>query len=1166
MSIEQKTSPAGIEEILDKATGEQRQAADPTASVWVGASAGAGKTKVLTDRILNLLLSGSEPGKILALTFTKAAAAEMANRLSGKLAQWSTIADEALLRELSSLLGRLPSEAEAITARRLFARVLDTPGGMKIQTIHAFCQSLLGRFPLEAGVAPNFQILDDRSAAELLTRAREDVLSGRGGVSEEEVTQALSCLTAYTQEQSFGPLVQEIIRERGRISILLQKYGNLSGLKQAVHKVLDAPEDVGVEELLLDACSDRLVNVIVLGQAADALLQGAKSDQERGRVLKSWLEADPQVRRQRYTDYTGVFFTQAGEPRSRLATKGALAVLPDLPDILMGEIERLIRVNIKCNAIAVAEATIALLLMGVSILKRYERYKEARAFLDYDDLILKARDLLRGERAVAWVLFKLDGGLDHVLIDEAQDTNPEQWDVVGALCEEFFTGEGARDVVRTIFAVGDVKQSIYSFQRADPAKFEEMRRYFQQKAVAAEQKLARISLDVSFRSTPAVLGVVDQVFASAVAADGVSFESVPLNHQPVRLGQAGRVELWPLIASEAAGEETPWTLPLAQEAEMESRARLAMVLARRIHYWTRSEAGATDPLCQLPAKGRRIRPGDVLILVRRRNAFVEELVRELKVLSVPVSGVDRMVLTDQMAVMDLIALGRFLLLPDDDLTLATVLKGPMLGLREEQLFALAHNRKGTLWSVLRDRARQDADCARAAGFLNGLLARADYTPPFELISHILGPLGGRKKLLARLGPDARDPIEEFLSLALVYEREETPSLEGFLHWLEAGEQEIKRDLEQGGDAVRIMTVHGSKGLQAPLVILPDTTQIPQADRGVLWLREQDNIPVWSPRAALQTPVISTAREALRKEGLREYRRLLYVALTRAEDRLVICGWCGQREPSEDSWYALAKAALSETAEEENFAFPEDPTGPWDARGWLVENPQTAEVKRTSGERAEETALQALPQWAFSVPEQEPVPPKPLAPSRRKDDEPPVRSPLGDGDDSRFRRGLLIHRLLQTLPELEPDKWAESARRFLSSPLHELSEVQITRLQEETLSVLGHPEYQALFGPDSRAEVPVVGLVRRDGDVEVISGQVDRLVITEKKVIIIDYKTNRPPPLSVEKVHRAYLRQMAAYRMILQQIYPDHEIEVHLLWTDDARLMLLPDSILAQHAP
>ncbi len=1155
-----------IEEILEKATREQRQAADPNTSVWVGASAGAGKTKVLTDRILNLLLSGSEPGKILALTFTKAAAAEMANRLSGKLARWSTIPDDKLNEELLYLLGRSPGEDEVKTARRLFARVLDTPGGMKIQTIHAFCQSLLGRFPLEAGVAPNFQILDDRSAVELLYRSREDVLAGRGGLSELEVSQALDSLTAYTQEQTFAPLVQEIIRERGRIALLLKEHGDISGLKTAIYSVLDAPEGADPSSILEAACQDNLVDMLNLGQAADALLQGAKSDQERGRVLKSWIEAGPEIRLENYGAYRGVFFTQSGDIRSRLATKGALAVLPALPDILIGEAERLIRLNEKLNAIGVARSTTALLTLGVSILTRYEKYKEARAFLDYDDLIFKTRDLLRGEKAVAWVLFKLDGGLNHVLIDEAQDTNPEQWEVVASLCNEFFDGEGARDDVRTVFAVGDVKQSIYSFQRADPAKFEEMRRHFEDRVSIAKQAWQRISLDVSFRSTPSVLSVVDQVFASAVAADGVSFDEGSLQHQPVRLGQAGRVELWPLMASEGQVDDTPWTLPLAQEAEMESRSRLATVLARRIHYWTLSPEGEDDPVCQLIAKGRRIAPGDILVLVRRRNAFVEELVRELKTLGVPVSGVDRMVLTDQMAVMDLIALGRFLLLPDDDLTLATILKGPLIGLDEDQLFELAYKRKGSLWSVLRDKARSNDAFARAAGYLNGLLARADYTPPFELLSHILGPLEGRKKLLARLGPDARDPIEEFLSLSLVYEREETPSLEGFLHWLEAGDQEIKRDLEQGGDAVRIMTVHGSKGLQAPVVLLPDTTQIPQADRGVVWLKDNNNIPVWSPRTAMNTQIISSARDQLRKDGLREYRRLLYVALTRAEDRLVICGWTGQREPSEDSWYALAKAALSQTAREVEFYFPEDPSGLWNASGWVQENPQEAEIQNQDQEIVETVPVESLPAWANCDPDNEPVPPKPLAPSRAKDDEPPVRSPLGKDDSSRYRRGRLIHRLLQSLPDQPEDKWSDIGRRFLVSPLHELKPEQVESLLEETLSVLKHPDYRDLFGSNSQAEVPVVGIVKRDGDVEVISGQVDRLVISGKKVKIIDYKTNRPPPQSVEKVHRAYLRQMAAYRTVLRQIYPDYEIEAHLLWTDDARLMYLPDDILSQHEP
>ncbi|HYE49977.1 MAG TPA: double-strand break repair helicase AddA, partial [Azospirillaceae bacterium] len=843
-------------------------------------------------------------------------------------------------------------------------------------------------------------------------------------------------------------------------------------------------------------------------------------------------------------------------------------------EALQREAERLIQVMERLKCVGVAAGTAALLTLADALLGTYQRLKDGRALLDFDDLILSAGRLLSDEArrgACAWVLYKLDGGLDHVLIDEAQDTNPEQWQVVTAIAEEFFAGEGVKGegCVRTLFVVGDDKQSIFSFQRADPAEFARMRRHFETRVTAAQGRWAGIDLEVSFRSVGAVLRAVDEVFAMEAARDGVvTDQGTVIRHIPFRRGMAGRVELWPPVTPGDKAEPEPWSPPLNRESADQPLSRLATVVADQIAHWL--ESGEV-----LEARGRRLVPGDVMVLVRRRNAFVQHLVRALKDRRVPVAGVDRMVLTEQLAVMDLMALGRFLLLPEDDLTLAVVLKSPMVGLTEEQLFAVAHGRRGRLWPALRAKAEEDPALALARDWLAGLLAEVDYRAPYELFAGALArpcpgdPVSGRRAVLGRLGSEAIDPLDEFLSACLGFERAHVPSLEGFLHWLEAGEAEVKRELDTGGGPaggqVRIMTVHGSKGLQAPVVILPDTMSVPDKGPRILWPDAQDRrrtVPLFAPRRALEDGACKAARAAADAKRDQEYRRLLYVALTRAEDRLHICGWEGTRKSGEGSWYRLAEAALAGIADEQEYDFTRISPQGWTGKGLVLREPQTVPARPDA--LGEETAAAAaeVPDWARRPPPEEPTPTRPLTPSRPEGEEPAVRSPLGLDDGRRFRRGTLIHKLLQVLPEVEPARRALAAGRWLSRPGHGLTEEEQAEILAETLRVLDDPTFSALFGPGSRPEVPIVGTV----GARTLSGQIDRLLVTDGAVWIVDFKTNRPPPRRVEDVPGIYVAQMAAYRAALSSVYPGRAVRCVLLWTDGPFLMELPPDRLDAAAP
>ncbi|HEV2674820.1 MAG TPA: double-strand break repair helicase AddA [Aliidongia sp.] len=1121
-------------------TAIQQLASDGRASVWVAASAGTGKTKVLTDRLLNLLLADVPPGRLLCLTFTKAAAAEMANRLNERLSGWTTEGDGKLRQDIAGLIGRAERDVppEMLDrARRLFARVLDTPGGMRILTIHAFCQSVLRRFPLEAGLPPQFEVMDDRSATELLEEARQSVLTAARETADD-LGLALGEVTRHAGEQAFAELMQALTTERGRLSQMIADAGGLDPYLKHLHRRLGVRPGESEESLIEAACDEAMVDGAGLRRATAALLAGSKTDIGRGECLAAWL-GDPESRVARFDEYVSAFLTEKGEARKVLGTKAVLAGDPRIGESLAAEQARLLAVLARRAAIVVARANAGLARLAFGFLAAYAGEKRRRGLLDYDDLILATRDLLAQPEIAPWVLFKLDGGIDHILIDEAQDTNPDQWRVVEALAAEFFVGDGAAPPTRTIFAVGDAKQSIFSFQRADPQEFLRMQRHFAGKVRTAERQWREVPLQVSFRSTAAVLQTVDAVFALDDARAGVALDGAAIEHKAHREGHAGRVELWPAFKPEAADDEEPWAHPVDQRAVEAPRGRLAKRIAATIQHWIRSGE-------VLPARGRPIRAGDVLILVRRRGGFVAELVRELKQLGVPVAGSDRMVLTSQLAVMDLMALGRVLLLPEDDLTLAAVLKSPLIGLDEEALYRLAHGRNGSLWQALG--AAAEPAMVGARDTLGNLMARADFVPPYRLYAEFLGAGGARRRLIGRLGPEAADAIDEFLAQSLAHERAHVPSLEGFLHWLERGEADIKRDLDQGGrDEVRIMTVHGSKGLQAPIVFLPDTVQTPVQMPALLW-PERADLMLWRPAKGAGEPLSEAARVLAKAKRDEEYRRLLYVALTRAEDRLYVAGWRTKRDQG-GSWYDLIDAGLASIGRTESVT-PPPGHEPFDPH-WVHETPQDVPAKPDTRPAADGPSDEVLPEFALSPRPDEPSPPRPLVASRPSQPEPAATSPLGpDSDTTRFQRGLLVHRLMQSLPELPDAAREAAARRFLSQPAHGLDPVEQDAIARETMAVLRHGDFAALFGPGSRAEVPVVGLI----DGRALNGRIDRLVVTEDAVLIVDYKTNRPPPLEVDAVSPAYVEQLAAYRAALERIYPGRQVRTLLLWTDGPRLM------------
>ena len=1165
---------------LARTTADQIAAADPAASAWVYANAGAGKTHVLVMRLLRLLLDGTPPERILCLTFTKAAAAEMATRVLGRLAAWVTLDDDALAADLATFLGRRPAAQEQARARDLFAVAMEAPGGLKVQTIHAFCERLLQRFPLEAQVSPHFEILDEDTGRRLRRQATDAVLMRAVEDPKGPLGLAHRQVIAFAAEESFDTVLQQALRR----SDLLDQIRNDDGpgiLDAVLRRALGVSPAATRDSLEKELSS--LLDPAQLRRAQSVLGEGAATDRKHADVLASAIAATTSANR--IEAMASVYLTGTGEPRKSLMTKKLADANAALHQALIDQQSAFCALHAARMALVVVEATLALVRVADAIAQRYSDLKRGRAALDFDDLIRHTAHLLRNAEATDWVLYKLDGGIDHILVDEAQDTSPEQWTLIESLAREFFAGASTRQPTagpRTVFAVGDHKQSIYGFQGADPALFGSMGATLQSYAREADQLWRGIGLTLSFRTVSAVLAAVDGVFADTQRTPGVTVAAHAIGnvaHISNRPGVAGLVEIWDTEKSDDVPQADAWSHEVAAPPSP-SADRLAARIADTIARWL-------DTGEKLASEDRPIRAGDILVLVRKRRPFADAMVAALEARGVPVAGADRIRLADQLAVQDLVVLGQFLLLPEDDLALATVLKSPLFGLDDDDLLAIAPGRRGALWSALLRAADGDPRFKSAAETLKRWRHRADLAPPFEFYIEVLDHDGMRFRLLTRLGSEAADAIDEFLTLAMTYDETAAPSLQGFIHWIASAQSEIKRDMEQGRDEVRVMTVHGAKGLEAPIVFLPDTcTPAANARSGALLTLAPVNPPaalsapfVWPVSGSKTLGAVKAAREEARRRDAEEHHRLLYVAMTRARDRLYVAGFEGKKALTSGCWYRLIEDGLAGLVGD-----AQDATGRHVRR---LASVQTAghETRRDAGHAGH--LPETLPDWATRRAPVEPTRLVPLAPSRlapldadadgdpidRPRDrraEPSAPSPVGRSEDYRFLRGSLTHALLHHLPNLDPATWPQAAHRFVEARGSQLAPGLRAGIVTEVMAVLVDPAFADHFGPTSRAEAPIVAQIApppgMTGPSLRITGQIDRLVQLPDRVLIVDYKTNRPPPTELAGVPEAYLLQLAAYRLAVGQIFAPLPVHAALLWTEGPRIMAVPSDLLDSVAP
>ncbi len=1147
----------------------QALAARPDASAWVAANAGSGKTKVLIDRVARLLLMpNTKPDEILCVTYTKAAASEMQARLFRTLGDWCVMDSDSLTAALAKLEERNPADyniEDIGRARELFAQALETPGGLRIETIHAFCGRVLRRFPLEAGVAPGFQELDDADAADLWDQAFRTI-GKKVARGDRKLVEAARLAAEIGGGNGFAALLALKSRTTD-VQAFIAKACGLEPAVEALRRELGAGDDT-VEVLLTRAMGEELPRED-LRHLLQVLPGETKSDAGLREAIAMALSDAPSE--ERFSAYASACFTAAGELRkANPYTKGAVSAAPSLPALFQikelpqgSEIGRLLALNEALNARRIFDRSAAMLRLAHVLFADFSRRKEARAGLDFDDLIRTVGQLLTVQSAAEWVLWKLDGGITHILLDEAQDTSPNQWRILRALTEDIFTGSGAaRKQTRTLFVVGDQKQSIYSFQGADPEHFLRETLQFVSAADIAKENGAieyfMPNLAMSFRSAPEILGYVDAAFETSAFDGEAPFSIHPpdetdaLRHTPFRRDECGTVEVWPLDMKAEAEPARPWDAPRGQESLASAKAKLAARIAEFIAREIDSGASIWDR-----GEKRPCRPGDFLILVGRRvGGLFDAVLQALKRKGIPVAGADRIQLLDSLAVQDLLNLVRFALAPEEDLPLAEIIKGPFGGvggeiLDDAALFDLAYDRKQSLWACLQ--ATTDARFAALKIFLEGVLARR-HQAPFEFLTHALerGPRPGWQLILSRFGQPAREPVTALVDRAAAFDADSPPSLQLFLDAVERRGGEVKRELSGPQDEVRVMTVHGAKGLEAPIVILPDTTSAHRSDTHGVFMTKT-GAPVWVGPKSGDIALTAAMRAEVEARALREHRRLLYVALTRARDRLVVCG-AFQGRPGEagrkkTSWYAVCESAMTRLVESGAATVVEEGEREIFRLGEAPEFLLRAQVTK---------AEIALPAWLRQPAPVEVSPSRILSPSSLGGGEPPAIAPFGPGREARLRRGNLIHAMLEALPEIPPLSRRKAAKDFLKRQL-ELTPAQREEMLEAAFGVLDDPQFAAVFGPGGHAEAPVIGQIGTD----ILSGRVDRLVVTASEIVIVDYKTDRPAPADVTGVGRAYVTQMAAYRAILSQAWPNRTIRCLLVWTDGPRLMEIPGSDLDQ---
>ena len=1111
---------------INSATRAQITASDARFSSWLTANAGSGKTKVLIDRVARLLLDGVQPEQILCLTYTKSAAAEMKNRLFDRLGKWAMLADQELNFSLLGMGIQTQLGIEELKkARTLFARAIEAPGGLKIQTIHAFCSSLLRKFPLEAGISPQFGELTERGQRDLYLKVLE-ILS-----ADEATEESFEHFSKIANVSNWEETVSKIVSKRNIFS------KNKS--RAEIYEAFSVSSEVSIE----DDISSHFQNgtMSFLKKISDCLQQStSKVDQKISKELSKIFSIDLTSLQLLekiflYSKTSKAPFTaKLGKFSTKEMRNGLLADYIDEIDDFMVRLETFR--NRRLSYLA-AETSFSIHKFASAFLQVYTEQKNFKGLLDFDDLINIAVNLLTTSAVADWVLYRLDGGIDHILVDEAQDTSPSQWKVIETLAQELTSGQGIKENrSRTVFVVGDQKQSIYSFQGADPGQFDRVRDRFSAKLEGAEKTLQIASLDYSFRSSQTILALVDKIYEDARAEDF----GWGRKHLAFKSELPGRIDLWPIIPKKLNPNLSKWEEPIELISDADHFVSLARLIAQEIKRMIDQDVQVPEQktINQQPTF-RSVRAGDFLILVQRRSEIFHEIIRACKDANLPIAGADRLRLAGELAIKDICNFLSFIDNADDDFSLAAILKSPLFGWNEKRLFELAHSREEmTLWQALRN---DPIKFAHELEVFEDLRSVADLVRPYELIERILILHNGRSLLIGRLGKEAEEGIDTLLTQAMDYESSEIPSLTGFLAWISDENIEVKRQFDSSVNQIRVMTVHGAKGLEAPIVILPETHDFKNEISDEILFTDDLALKKFSSteRSNKTTEVYNSQKQ----KNSAERDRLLYVALTRSEVWLIVAA-AGNVSDDGKSWYKKVEQGLINLdAKSEPFSHGYGLR--YQHGKWLVGKCSEKHLKKASKIKLPQIFKENL---GTPVKFEKFINPSNLMGSKsiQRIDK------VTEGDGAKLF-GTIVHLLLEKLPKSNSNDWQNIVPNLLKWAEIYVSEETQTRAYKQAENILKNPSFEFIFAPDVLAEVQFSTIVESVGGIPIV-GVIDRLVLSQDSALIIDFKTNQEVPSSIDEVPLGVLKQMGAYAASMQKVFPKKNIELGIIWTHSAELM------------
>lgn len=1048
----------------------QLKASNPEISVWVSASAGTGKTKVLTDRVLRLLLSGIAPEKILCLTFTNAAAQEMKSRIVNSLQNWQNNPDN-----LEALLSRKPNIEEISIAKSLFTKLLLSPEQLAIHTIHSFCQKILQKFPFEANIQPGFKVLSEMEMKELSAKLIKDISTELNGAMKHKAS--FEFVLRNVHQLSFNELIMEIIYNQINFRDLFEEYKSVENYQafQMNHAGIDREANSYIKELI--------AKLKPLPNIPDDLQENELSLLE---AYNKFLQEPEKIRK--FSLLIDIFYTKTGAPRKKMLTKKHSEIYPHIAKALLEMQTLIMEYYESIKKARMIEATIHIYKVAEYIISKYSHFKHKLVSLDYDDLIYYTKKLLSDSDMHDWVLYKLDGGISHLLIDEAQDTSPKQWQIIEDIMQEFYAGEYKADEDRTVFVVGDEKQSIYSFQGADVSNFSRVNNFIASKMKSARKKYEDIELEWVYRSAPQILELVSETFKDSYLKD--------ISLKCFREDAKGEVEIWPILTSPSlrSGENSAHsTLFWPSVQEMEEEESLSKQLAKRIASYIKNYI---DSGKIMPSTGKPACAGDFMILIRRRNEFTDEIISELKEADVAVAGIDRMLIMDHLSVKDIISAAKFALLPEDDLNLASLLKSPLIGMNDEEIAKYASTRKTSLYGTIPE-----------SDILENLIHMGINLSAFDFLHNLIDVMGAREILVQANGDDSSDALDELLNISIQHSKIGGTNLQSLIHWLEKSEVEIKRDIDSR-DNVRVMTVHASKGLESSIIIMPDTTKVPRAKAHFLW---KDENFLWLGGSKNSNELYMEYKQDREDKDYQEYMRLLYVAMTRAEDHLVVCGYQPKEKLDEKCWYSLVKASVG------NMGIGEAPP-----------------VIASKANQPRKNINLSCNKSSLSL----------LTITREKNKPNYVRSPLDKRMDISY--GIVLHKVLE-----DSVKLGEFSLDKKHPYLLKLPEIHQNHIMKKLPALFQAKEFTDLLKyPNVQTEASMGYM--EDGAFKF--GRIDLLAMSETEAIIIDYKSESEPPKNLKDVPELYVNQLNFYAGFIKKAYPNLQVTSKILWLENFSIM------------